>query len=165
MPLNRTVFRGRVFKEPVKLKQGTEVAATAVRLVSYVVRRRLGRRQAQREEDLKTREKMPPTSHIGRQQKKSTLPTPRLQTQLLELQENTFLLFKSSSLILFFFFLIDCTCGMWRFLGWGLNSSCSSARSFNPLCHGGGLMNPCLRSDLSHCSQILNPRRHGCDTL
>ena len=50
----------------------------------------------------------------------------------------------------------------WKFLDQELNPSCntSNTRPFNPL-HWAVELNPWLCSDLSHCSQILNPLHHS----
>ena len=64
-----------------------------------------------------------------------------------------------------FLFLFGCTSGVEKFLGHGLNLSCScslrhrcgNTRSFNPLCRAGG--GTCR--DLNRCGWILNPRCHS----
>ena len=68
----------------------------------------------------------------------------------------------------FFLFFYGLPCGIGQFPGQGPNPSRScdlrrsfgNVRSFNPL-HWVGALNLRLHSDLSHCTQILNPLCHS----
>ena len=59
-----------------------------------------------------------------------------------------------------FVFFYARTHGTWKFPGQELNLSCSNARPHNLQCWAWGL-NLHLRSNLSHCGQILSPLLHS----